>query len=63
MNSSSNELFRDYLNCKFKANLSLMATRAQWRRLFPRAIIGRNEKLNSLTIIEFYETLNEIGID
>ena len=46
-----------------QAQLLMMATRAQWRRLFPRAIIGRNEELNSLTIIEFYETSNEIGID
>lgn len=38
-------------------------SRGQWRRLFPRTKIGRNEELNSLTIIEFYETSNEIGID
>jgi hypothetical protein len=31
--------------------------------LFRRVIIGRNEELNSLTIIEFYQTSNEIGID
>ena len=37
----TNRVVEAYLNCKYKANLPLMATRAQWRRLVPRAIIGK----------------------